>query len=102
MDALRKKQALLFSGLFATGCWLAIYFQQVAGLAALVALAAAFCLSSYPTILFYILIASIPWSIEFSVSSSLSTDLPDEPLMLLVSFVVVAMLVQRREKQGAR
>lgn len=41
-------------------------------------------------LLYYILLASLPVSIEFTFSSSLGTDLPDEPLMvglMLVTFV---------------
>jgi O-antigen ligase len=52
----------------------------------------------HPKTLFYILIAVIPWSAEFSFSTTLSTDLPDEPLMLLVSFLVVAIIVLNRKK----
>ena len=96
-EAFRKKQAYLFYALFAVGCWGALYFQQPVVLAALVGGAAAFCLAQYPLLLFYTLVASIPWSIEYSVTPSLSTDLPDEPLMLLMAFVAVALLVQRRQ-----
>jgi O-antigen ligase len=102
MDALRKKQAYLFYALFALGCWGAIYFGQIVGLAALLALGVAFGLIAYPALLFLILVASIPWSIEYSVTPSLATDLPDEPLMLLMSFVVVALLVQRGKKWEGR
>lgn len=38
---------------------------------------------------FFILILSLPWSIEYSFNSSLGTDLPDEPLMLLTSALLV-------------
>jgi O-antigen ligase len=102
MDALLKKQVFFFYALFAMGCWAALYFRQPVALVALVGLAAAFCLTKYPLVLFYTLVASIPWSIEYSVSPSLSTDLPDEPLMLLMAFVVVALLVQRRRQGEGR
>jgi len=36
-------------------------------------------------VVFFLLIFSLPWSIEFNVTSSLSTDLPDEPLMLITA-----------------
>ncbi|WP_121352590.1 O-antigen ligase family protein [Flavisolibacter nicotianae] len=57
-------------------------------------------LVQYPQALFYALLFSIPWSTEFTVSGSLGTDLPDEPLMLLMAFAVVVMhLFRRREEQ---
>lgn len=34
-----------------------------------------------PKFIFFILIFSLPWSIEYSINNSLATDLPDEPLM---------------------
>lgn len=43
-------------------------------------------------ILYYLLLFSIPISIEFSFSNSLATDLPDEPLMIglmLITFVFI-------------
>jgi O-antigen ligase len=96
MDRVQKKQAVFISLLFALGCWVSIYFQRVEGIAIVTALAAALCLSGYSSLLFLLLISSIPWSIEYSVTPSLSTDLPDEPLMLLVSFVVLALILQNR------
>jgi O-antigen ligase len=41
---------------------------------------------------FLLLIISLPWSIEFNFTPSLGTDLPDEPLMLLVAGLTVAAL----------
>jgi len=41
-------------------------------------------------IIFYLLILSLPWSIEYSFSSSLSTDLPDEPIMWLTTALFIA------------
>ena len=52
----------------------------------------------YPVILFYILLASIPWSIEYNFTPALGTDLPDEPLMLLLAFASVALLVYKRKE----
>ena len=39
---------------------------------------------------FFLLIFSLPWSVEFNFNSSLGTDLPDEPLMWSVSALVIA------------
>lgn len=55
-----------------------------------------------PHNLFYLLIASIPWSVEFNFTSSLGTDLPDEPLMLLISFAVLAWLIHQRKNFDPR
>jgi len=39
---------------------------------------------------FFLLIFSLPWSVEYNFNSSLGTDLPDEPLMLLTTVLLVA------------
>lgn len=100
MDKAQKTGAVLLTFLFAFGCWIAVYFQRPEAVALLAAGAAALLLVNYPSLLFLLLVGSIPWSIEYSVTPSLSTDLPDEPLMLLVSFVVLILLVQRRQRRG--
>jgi O-antigen ligase len=56
----------------------------------------------HPEYLYYILLASIPWSIEFNFTPSLGTDLPDEPLMLIVSFLALAGIIWQRKKLGTR
>ena len=50
---------------------------------------------SMKNILFFLLIASIPFSFEYHFSASLGTDLPDEPLMVIVSFVFLAAWIYR-------
>lgn len=54
-------------------------------------------LLQHPILLFYILIAAIPWSIEYNFNNSLGTDLPDEPLMLLTSLAVVILWLQQKQ-----
>src|SRR4051812_32373856 len=39
---------------------------------------------------FLLLLFSLPWSVEYNVTSSLGTDLPDEPLMLVTSLFFLA------------
>ena len=97
METLKGKYYLLFYLLFAFSCWAAIYFQQYIWLGVGFGVVAGLWVSNYPRVLFYILIASIPWSVEYSVGSGFSTDLPDEPLMLALSFLLVAILIQRRK-----
>lgn len=41
-------------------------------------------------LIFFLLLVSLPFSIEYNFSSRLGTDLPDEPLMLLTSFLFLA------------
>lgn len=55
-------------------------------------------LLQHPHRLFYLLLAAIPWSIEFSFNSGLGTDLPDEPLMLLTALSVIMMAVWQRRQ----
>lgn len=50
--------------------------------------------------LFYVLIGSIPWSIEY-ITPSFATDLPDEPLMLLTSASVLLLLIAKRKQLTA-
>jgi O-antigen ligase len=52
-----------------------------------------------PSALVYILLGSIPWSIEYNFTQSLGSDLPDEPLMLLTTFAIIAYLFYYRKKQ---
>ncbi|HEX4877483.1 MAG TPA: O-antigen ligase family protein [Chitinophagaceae bacterium] len=44
----------------------------------------------YKELIFFLLLVSLPFSMEFNFSSGLGTDLPDEPLMLLASFLFLA------------
>lgn len=44
--------------------------------------------------LYYLLLFSIPFSVEYSFTSSLGTDLPDEPLMVGLMFVTFIYLLQ--------
>lgn len=46
-------------------------------------------------IIFYLLIFSLPWSVEFNFNSSLSTDLPDEPIMWLITILFFAYFIFR-------
>jgi O-antigen ligase len=62
-----------------------------------VALLSVYLLLQYPIILFYVLVASIPWSVEYHFSNALGTDLPDEPLMLLAAFAALTLLVMHRK-----
>jgi O-antigen ligase len=49
----------------------------------------------FPAIMFLFLLASIPFSFEFNFTPSLGTDIPDEGLMILVSFLFIAWLIYR-------
>jgi O-antigen ligase len=51
-----------------------------------------------PSALLYILLGSIPWSIEYNFTQSLGSDLPDEPLMLLTSFAILAFILYQRKR----
>lgn len=49
-----------------------------------------------PVALFYLLLFSIPWSIEYLLPSGLGTDLPDEPLMWLTAFSAIVLFIYQR------
>ena len=55
-------------------------------------------LVQHPVYLFYLLLATIPWSIEYNFTPSLGTDLPDEPLMLLTAFSIILLAIYHRRK----
>ncbi|MGV3657806.1 MAG: O-antigen ligase family protein [Chitinophagaceae bacterium] len=74
----------------------AVTMQQLWLLLVPVAFAGAFFLVQKPVLLFYVLAATIPWSVEYNFSGSLGTDLPDEPLMLLAAVAAVLILLYRR------
>lgn len=89
-----------FCALFflASGCY--AYWQEVYFLAAPVIVIAAILLLQHPEFILYLLMLTIPWSVEFNFSPSLGTDLPDEPLMLLAALsAVIFMIHQRRTIQ---
>lgn len=50
---------------------------------------------NYKELLFFALLASLPFSMEYQFSENLGTDFPDEALMIAVSFFFLAFLVYR-------
>lgn len=46
-----------------------------------------------PLLLFYVLLASIPWSMEYQFSDALGTDFPDEPLMWLSALAALFIII---------
>lgn len=48
-----------------------------------------------PVVLFYVLLASIPPSVEYRFSETLGTDFPDEPLMLLNALTALFFVAYR-------
>jgi len=53
-------------------------------------------------IFFYLLIIALPWSVEFSFNSSLSTDLPDEPIMWLMTALFVSYVLFKPSEIAAK
>lgn len=79
---------------------IAAYLQLLMLLFLPLVIVSAICLIQYPHYLFYLLLFSIPWSVEYNFSQSLGTDLPDEPLMLFTSFAVVILLIYKKKSIG--
>ncbi len=50
------------------------------------------------SLFFYLLILSIPWSIEYNFSNTLGTDIPDEPLMWFVMILLIVNWVGTPQK----
>jgi len=75
------------------GCY--AWWQDAYFLLAPLTMVFAVYLVQQPVQLFYLLVLSIPWSIEYNFSQTLGTDLPDEPLMLLASISIIFFVVHR-------
>ncbi len=95
---IRLKYFGYFSFLLVAVSAISIFLDQSGWLLFSLAVLLCFFIAHRPIIIFYILIASIPWSIEFKVADSFASDLPDEPLMLLITFSISAFLVYNKMK----
>ena len=99
---LHNRILALFALLFITSLTcLALYLDKPLVAFAGFALLAVVWLITRIEMLFYVLIASIPWSFEFNMPP-LATDLPDEPIMLLTSFSLLLLLIAKRRTISAR
>ncbi|MFN2438298.1 MAG: hypothetical protein ABR503_03795, partial [Chitinophagaceae bacterium] len=87
-----------FSLLLLVGSAMTIFLDQNAWLLFSVAILFFFLAVPHPVIIFYILIASIPWSVEYAVADYFATDLPDEFIMLLISFSIIVFLFFSKQK----
>ncbi len=79
----------------ATAFFAAYFTQPVLLLAPLVLIVVLFFVQ-YPQLLFYTLLFFIPWSFEYNINAGLGTDLPDEPLMLLMAFTALVLFIVKR------
>lgn len=82
----------LFAVFFFLAAGYFAYWQNTDYLIAPFILLVGILLIQYPLYLIYGLAISIPWSIEYHFDGNLSTDLPDEPLMLLSSIAVLCLI----------
>lgn len=83
----------LFAFLFFIAAAYFAYRQDTDYLIVPFILLAGILLIQHPQYLIYGLALSIPWSIEYHFDGNLSTDLPDEPLMLLSSVAVLSLMI---------
>ncbi|HEV7330330.1 MAG TPA: O-antigen ligase family protein [Flavisolibacter sp.] len=103
MTTSRSKPFLLAgSFLLLAVVFVAAYSSQMLLLFAPALLLATVLLVLHPQTLFLVLLFSIPWSVEKTFGNGFGTDLPDEPLMLLLAFCVVMLwMTQHRKKENA-
>jgi O-antigen ligase len=92
----------IFAGIFLLTLLLAVLSEEYLLLAIPFGLLFFYWAWHNPYSVFLLLIVSLPWSIEFNFTLSLGTDLPDEPLMLLVAGLTVAALVYNRNLIAAK
>jgi len=98
MIALNHKPILVSgSAILLASVVFAAYISQPLLLIAPFLLFAIFYLIQYPQVLFYLLLFSIPWSTEYNFSWGLATDLPDEPLMLLMAVGTFGLMTFHRK-----
>jgi O-antigen ligase len=89
-----------FAFIFIVAAAVFAYTQQVWILLLPVIVLAAVVLLQHPDILFYLLLISIPWSVEYNFNPRLGTDLPDEPLMLLMALSIFIWFLYRGKING--
>ncbi|HEY0354605.1 MAG TPA: O-antigen ligase family protein [Flavisolibacter sp.] len=87
-----------FSFLLLIAAGLAAYLQEYYILFIPLGLIACMALLQHPEYLFYLLVLSIPWSVEYNFTPTIGTDLPDEPLMLLTAAASILVFIYHREK----
>ena len=80
----------------------ALYLQQPVLIFLPAAVLLGFFLLRQPQYILYLLAALIPWSAEVNVTETLSTDLPDEPLMLLGAVTALALFIKNRKNLHLR
>ena len=84
---LNKKQFQFgfFAGLFILSLIASIYSEQYYFIAVPFAILLLYSAWQYRNVLFFLLLFSLPFSVEYHFSRTLGTDLPDEFLMLFVT-----------------
>ena len=98
MTTIRSHTFILIGSLLLMATvFVAAYFSETLLLFVPALLAVTAILMRYPKVLFLTLLFTIPWSVELTFSNGLGTDLPDEPLMLLVAFSAVVLIIQQRK-----
>lgn len=95
-----KTTIVIASGILVTTTACATYLGEPLLFLLPVALIGCVFLMQYPVVLFYLLLLAIPWSAEFNFTESLGTDLPDEPLMLLMAFSSIALFLYKRKEKA--
>src|SRR5215216_3525009 len=86
---------LIAAGLFAYG-------EELLYLLIPVFLIAALYFLQYPQFLFYLLMASIPWSVEIHFSQGMASDLPDDPAMLLTALACIVITIYNSRRNIER
>jgi O-antigen ligase len=93
-----KTVIVIAAAILVSGSFTAAYFAQPALLLVPLCLLAGIYFLQFPQVLFYTLLASVPWSYEFNFNATLGTDLPDEPLMLLTAFASLALFISKKNR----
>lgn len=99
MKAFEENQETYFIGIslsfiLSIGCSLAM--QSYMPLFIFIGIASSILFIAKPTLLYWLMIATIPISFEFTFSQGFSSDIPDEFLMILLTGITILIIIQNK------
>lgn len=88
----------ILSFFFLAGAGIDVYYEEINYSAILLAFIASLVLLQKTEYLLYVLVFSIPWSIEYHFGEGFSIDFPDEPFMLLASGAALILFIYQSKE----
>ena len=94
--SLKTRQFISLSVIFILSLAVAVYLENYYLVLVPFALLLLYAAWNNPRFIFLLLLFSLPFSFEYNFTPLLGTDIPDEGLMLLASFVAIAGLINSK------